>query len=381
MAALFAKGFRPFFLLAALHASLTVPLWFLTLGGYLGLPAHFVAPYWHAHEMVFGFALAVIAGFLLTAVSNWTGRETVTGAPLALLALLWLSGRALIFVPFDLSPWLVAVVDLAFIPALGVVLGRPLIATMSRRNYGFLGLLTALFGANLAMHATLFGAPAPYLARGARFGVDVVVLMIVVMTGRILPMFTQNATRALGIRSHPALDRAAVLLLAALALGDGAGGGDSWLRPLAVVAGVLVVARAWHWGARHTLAHPLLWVLHAATGFIALGLLLRGAGAEASAATLHALTVGSIGLATLGMMARVALGHTGRMLAAPRLMTPAFLLVSLAASLRVLSPLFGQSVYLALTTLSGVAFALAFALYLVAYGPMLVKPRIDGKSG
>ncbi len=372
--AFLAKGFRPFFFLASAYAALSLPLWVLSLSGHLAVNTRFIAPYWHAHEMVFGFALAVIAGFLLTAVANWTGRETATGLPLALLALLWIAGRVAVLAGDLLPGRLAAGIDLAFIPSLAIALARPIINTKNRRNYGFLGLLALLFSANSMMHA---GA----LAKGSRLGVELVVVMIVVITGRVLPMFTKNTTRLEHIRSHPLLDRAAIGATVLLALADVGGVDETWTDRLALVAGIFVLARMLHWGGRHTLRHPLLWILHAACGFVGLGLLLRFFVPWSPSTWLHALTAGGIGLATLGMMARVALGHTGRMLVPPKLVVVAFWLCLLAALIRVFGPLAGSAIYLPAMILSGSAFALAFALYLVAYAPMLSAVRVDGRPG
>jgi uncharacterized protein involved in response to NO len=247
-------------------------------------------------------------------------------------------------------------------------------------------LLTALFAANVAMHTAALGGPSWLLRRGSGLGVEIIVVMIVVITGRVVPMFTRNATRKEAIRSLPALDKAAIFAMIALLLGDAFGVGETWMSRVALVASVLVIARAWHWGTRYTLGHPLCWILHLACGFVAVGLFARFLAQYfpilgSSTTALHALTAGGIGLSTLGMMARVALGHSGRMLVASRTTSIAFVLGTLAAGSRVLGPLFGSSAYLPSMIVSGTLFAAAFGLYLWVYGPILLTPRVDGKAG
>jgi uncharacterized protein involved in response to NO len=357
-------GFRPFFWLAALYAALSLPLWLAALVGHFSLEPRFPAPYWHAHEMVFGFTLAVVAGFLLTAVSKWTGRETARGGHLAALALLWIAGRLVVLGGNALPPVLVWAVDLAFLPALALTVARPIVATRNHRNYVFLVLLGLMFVGNALMHAG-------QLQRGARLGVGIVVVMIVAITGRVVPMFTRNATRVESIRSLPWLDRIALGTTLAVALGDLFGLDLRVVNGIALVAGASVILRTWHWGTLHTLRQPLLWVLHAAVWFVGVGLALRFFADAYPSMSVHALTVGGIGLSTIGMMARVALGHTGRMLVAPRSVTVGFVLCVVAAAVRTVVPLLGPSAYLPGMLLAGTAFALAFALYLVAYTKIL----------
>lgn len=390
-APMLAKGFRPFFLAAAMFAALIVPLWLLTFGGHAAVSgAYFGAQLWHAHEMVFGFASAVIAGFLLTAVGNWTGRETAVGAPLLALVLIWLLGRIAVSFPTPLPRGVPALLDLAFLPSLALVLARPLVAAGNRRNYVMLGVLGALWLANVAMHVDALGYTSltgTGLARRAVLvAVDVVVFVVAVMAGRIFPMFTRNGTGAQNIRNVPALDRAALVALAFVTLFDAAWPESRAAALISAVAAVLSIARALHWGTRHAMRVPLLWILHLGYAFLPLGLLFKAAalsglvGAAPSLAT-HALTVGVIGLTTLGMMARVALGHSGRPLAPPRSAVIAFVLVAAAAFVRVFAPLAFRAHYVETVTAAGTMWALGFTLYAIAYAPILMRARIDGKSG
>jgi uncharacterized protein involved in response to NO len=382
-----AKGFRPFFLLAAVYAVIMVPLWLAVVNGKLAPSTYLQPSVWHAHEMTWGFASAVVAGFLLTAVGNWTQRETATGALLAGLVLLWVAGRSAMLFAAALPRGVPAAVDLAFLPGLAIVLARPLLATNNRRNLMVVAILIALFAANLVVHSEGLGVLPSGSARGATLlSVDLIVLLILIISGRIFPMFTRNATGVAAIRSIPWLDRACVAAMAALLLVDAlARPGDALSAILAGVVGLLAAARAVHWGARHSLRDPLLWVLHAGYAWVVVGLLLRGAagvlGAPPSSAATHALTVGAIGTLTLGMMARVALGHTGRQLVAPSSMTAACVAITLAALVRVLVPWLAPAHYAVGLFATGVLWVLAFAVFLVAYAPMLCRPRVDGRPG
>jgi uncharacterized protein involved in response to NO len=382
-----AKGFRPFFLLAGAFAAAVVPLWILVVAGVVHPAGYLEATAWHAHEMVFGFSVAVIAGFLLTAVGNWTGRETAVGGPLLALAALWAAGRVAMLVPGALPRGLPALVDLAFLPALLAVLARPLVQARNRRNFVMLAILGALFAANAVVHASALGVAAPGAARHACLvALDVVVLVILIIAGRIFPMFTRNATGVESIRSSRALDALAVASMAALTLLDAiAPEGGAASSVVAGAAGVLAAARAARWGTRHVARIPLLWILHAGYAWLVIGLLLRAlagfvAAIPASVAA-HALTVGAIGSLTLGMMARVALGHSGRPLVAPRSVAWAFVAVNAAAVARVVVPLVAPAWTLWALVAAAVLWTAAFVVYVAAYAPILLSPRVDGKAG
>jgi uncharacterized protein involved in response to NO len=383
-AALAAKGFRPFFLLAASFAAAILPLFMLALLGLVRPDAYLDVTSWHAHEMVFGFACAVIVGFLLTAVSNWTGRETVVGPPLLALAALWLAGRVALLTP-GLPRSATAAIDLAFLPAAALVVARPLIAAGKRRNFVMIAVLVALWFTNLTIHLDVLGWLPGWRRRGALVAVDLVVLLSIVIAGRVVPMFTRNATGMTTIRSHPRLDVAAVVSMALLSICDLARPDSGAATLLAAAAAVFAAARAVHWGSRHVGREPLLWVLHVAYTWIPVGLALRVAShvtpAVPAVLAAHALTVGAIGGLTLGMMARVALGHTGRALHAPRSMTVAFALITLAAVVRVLGPLVDIRAYRASLFASGTLWTAAFALYLLVFAPILTAKRLDGKPG
>jgi uncharacterized protein involved in response to NO len=383
--AVLGKGFRPFFLLAAAFALTAIPLWLVALTGHFDPGAYFGATYWHAHEMVFGFTVAVIAGFLLTAVSNWTELPTATGGALGVLAALWLGGRVAVLGAPWLPPVLVAVIDVAFLPALGLACARPILQRTDRRNYAFVGLLSGLSLANLATHLGAAGIWPAGLRLGNLVGVDLVVVAIVIVSGRVIPMFTKNATRVASIHGHPTLERASLALAALGVVLDAAGAPLLFTGGSAGILACTTLARAWHWGFRKALAEPLLWVLHVGHLWLVVGLALRAISALTPAvpftSALHALTAGSIGMLTLGMMTRVGLGHTGRMLAIPRRMAVAFGIVGGGALLRVVAALVAPHGQHALLMSAGTLWSAGFAIYLVTYAGALLAPRVDRKPG
>jgi uncharacterized protein involved in response to NO len=363
-------GFRPFFLLAAAWAALALPLWAFALAGASWAPALSVP--WHGHEMLGGFAFAVIAGFLLTAVRNWTGRETVRGAPLLALAALWVGGR--IAALGGASGPLVGVLDGALVLGLFVAILRPIVASRNFRNAPFLVVL-ALWGA-LEAGFHLDPARASWVLAQQ---LNLVVLLMVVVSGRIAPGFTQNALPEVAVVRSPRIERAALLLTATMVVAGMLGAPTSVSGIVAVLAGCAVLARARGWHATRTWRNPLLAVLHLGHAWLGIGLILRGVSIlipiVPPSLGVHALTAGAIGTLTLGMMTRVALGHTGRPLAAPRTAIAAYVCVTLAAITRLAGAL-APSVLA--WGLAAALFALAFVLYLVGYAPILLRPRADG---
>ncbi len=380
-----AKGFRLFFLLAGVHAVLFLPAWLLTLSARFAPARHLDAMTWHAHEMLFGFTSAVIAGFLLTSVSNWTSRETLVGAPLGALGVVWVAGRIVMTLPTGLPSWAVAAIDLAFLPLVALAIGRPILATKNTRNFGMVGLVLAMWLGNLALHADALGLLPGARGRALSLAIDGIILMIIVMAARVFPMFTRNATGVSTIAGNPRLDRAAVAAMLATTLADAAVSDARAGGALAAVTAALVAARAWGWGARHAARVPLLWILHVGHAWIVIGLALRAAsslgGLVSPVLATHALTVGAIGCLTLGMMSRVSLGHTGRMIIATPTMTTSFVLLTLAALVRVVTPIVRESAYRTSVYVAGTLWAAAFGLFVVAIVPLVFTPRVDGKPG
>lgn len=381
---LFATGFRPFFLLAGLIAALWVPLWLLVQQGEVASTSYLPANVWHGHEMIFGYAVAVLAGFLLTAGQNWTGLPTARGVHLAGLALLWLAGRVLLLV--DAPPLAAAIFDLAFIPALGITVAVPLLRARNHRNLVFLGVLAALFALNLLVHLGAMDVIAWDGRRVFWLALDVFVLVIALVGGRIVPSFTANAVPQAKVRSRAWIERPALAVLALLLLADAAMGEGPAVGALALLAAALHAVRLAGWDGRATRRTPILWVLHLGYLWLVAGLALRGVAAFVEAipddAALHALGAGAIGTMTLAMMTRVALGHGGRRIVAAPAIVGAYLLVSLAAIARVAGSFFlGSAGYDHALTLAGLLWAVAFLLFVVVYAPILVRPRADGRPG
>lgn len=378
--ALWALGFRPFYLLAAGYAALTVPLWALQYAGWLGTGL-WSGPAWHAHEMLFGYTLAVVVGFLFTAGRNWSGQPTPTGRSLQALALLWVAGRVMVLTPWPLAALLV---NLAFPLAAAAGLASALVPARNRRNYFFIGLLLVLGLVQAAVHAALAGWLQLPATLGLRVALDVVLLIMTVMTGRVLPAFTNNGVPGAGARNHPLLERAVLGSVGLLLLADLLALQGTALAVLLGAAATLHAARLALWRPWAARRNPLVWVLHLAWAWVALHLALR-AGSEfgwlaASPAT-HALTAGAIATLTLGMMTRTARGHTGRLLHADAADRWAYGLVSAGAVVRVFGPLLWPSAQVLAVLASAVLWSGGMAVYAVHYGPWLCRTRVDGLPG
>ncbi len=376
---LFFLGFRPFYLLAALLAALSVPWWLLQyrlgLGGGV-LPGMT----WHGHEMLFGFAAAVIVGFLYTAARTWTGLPTPSGAALAALAALWVAGRILLL---SGPGWLAAAVDVAFLPAAAVGLWIPLQRARNRNRF-MVGLLLLLAACNLGFHLAVHGVLDLLPGTFTRAGLYMVVFLVALMAGRVVPSFTRNAVPVARIRTSPRLDRAAMVALAVVLVAYGAGLTGAGVGVLALVAAALHALRLWTWDPWCTRARPILWILHVSYSWIPAGLLLLAGAAFGhvpEAAALHAFGVGAVGGMIVGMITRTALGHTGRPLHAGPMETSAYVLVHAAALLRVVPLLIVPALYPSALVASGVLWSAGFAFYLARYAPLLTSARPDGKPG
>jgi uncharacterized protein involved in response to NO len=378
--ALWDLGFRPFYLLAALFAALSVPLWALQFSGIIAQP-WLRGPLWHAHEMVFGYTLAVVVGFLFTAGRNWSGQPTPTGPALMALAALWLAGRVLVLTPFGVAA---AAVNVAFPLLAAWGLWRALRAAGNRRNYFFVGLLLALASAAAVLHLGQLQWLSLPAELGLPVALDVVLFIIAVMAGRVIPMFTNNGAPGAQARREPRLETLALGSVLALLAADALGLQGLPLAALAALAMAAHAARWWLWQPWKTLRHPLVWVLHAAYLWLPVHLGLRAAAALgwiAAGPATHALTVGLIGTLTLGMITRTALGHTGRPLRAGRIETAAYLAMLGAAVARVCLPLHDPTWLLQSVGVSAALWSLAFVLYLIRYTPLLLWPRADGRPG
>ena len=363
--ALLALGFRPLYLLAGGYAALSVPLWAAQYAGWL--PGASAAL--HAHEMLFGYTFAVIAGFLLTAVRAWTARPTPSGTALAAIAGLWIAGRILALASLPGA----ALADAAFALALAWGIGRPLVASGNRRNWFFIVLVLAFGAAGALFHA--------FPGRALVLGLDVVLFVIAVMAGRVVPSFTNNAIAGAAARRVQALEYAALGSILALI------GLDALALPVASVAFLAAILHAMRlalWAPWATRNRPILWILHMSYAWVIVHLALRALGEVGWVSPLlatHALTVGAIGGLTLGMMTRTARGHTARPLKVGPWEIAAYVLVQVAALVRVLLPLAFPGAYLVAVLISAALWCAAFSIFTVVYYPILTCPRLDGEPG
>jgi uncharacterized protein involved in response to NO len=372
----FSFGFRPFFLFSAVWAAVAVPVWVasMTLGD--GSVGSMDGRLWHIHEMLFGYLAGVIAGFLLTAVPNWTGRLPVTGLKLTGLFALWAAGRAAGFLPASMSVP-AAVIDSAFLVVFAALIWREVLAARNRRNLPVCLMVSVLAAANIAFHlrdqVPLFGPG------GERAAVAVITGLIALIGGRVTPSFTQNWTQAHGITRGPtAFNRfdAGVLALTALALVAWVAAPWASLTGAAMVlAGLANLVRLARWRGWLARSEALVWILHAGYAWLGVGMILLGLAALVPEAVpftagIHALTTGAMGVETLAMMTRATRGHTGRPRVADRSTTAIYLLILAAAVVRVSAPFVAEWT-VALLAVSAMLWAVAFAGFVAAYGPML----------
>lgn len=374
-------GFRPFYLGAAVFGALAVPLWLALLLGRISLDLSVAPLLWHAHEMLFGFAAAVIVGFLLTAGKAWTGLATPRGAFLGVLVGLWLAARiAAIVGPYALY----AVLDLMLLPVVAAVLIDVLMRARSRRNLALAGILILLALTNLCFHLAVLGMIDMSPMRALHAALALIVMIECVMAGRVLPAFTNGVTPGLNLKVRPRLEQV-TLALTALAL-------LSWVvdAPVsftAVAFGLAAAAhllRQWSWQPRVTRKRPILWVLHAAYLWLPVGFVLLALaqfGWVSVSAGVHALAVGATGGLIIGMITRTARGHTGRPLQASKAEVLAYVLVMVAAFIRVVMPLLAPQWFVQSLLAAALAWSAAFGIYLVIYTPWLLSTRLDGKDG
>jgi uncharacterized protein involved in response to NO len=377
--ALWALGFRPFYILAALLAALAIPVW---LAQYLGwtAPSARITLGWHMHEMVFGFAVAVVVGFLLTAVRAWTGLWTPRGAQLAALALVWLAGRIAML---GASAWLAAALDMLFLPWAAWAMYSVLQRAGNKRNLFLVLLLALLAVANGVFHGIVLGLLPISQFSPIHAAILLIVLIETAIGGRVIPMFTNNAAPGAKTGPSPRIDRAAMATVVAASLGWIAGVPGPWMAALAVAASAATALRLASWRPRRTVGLPLLWILHLSYAWIPAGFALlacAAVGLGTASTAFHALAVGSMGGLILGMMTRTTLGHTGRPLVAGWAETAMYVLIQTGAVTRVAAGLAPQW-RSALLTVAALCWSLAFTLFLLLYTPYLWRARVDGKEG
>ena len=373
-------GFRPFYLLASIFAAVSIPLWVFQYAGHMPV-AYLRSEVWHGHEMLFGYALAVVTGFLFTAVRTWTGQPTPTGPTLAAFALLWIAGRVLVLTPYETAA---ALVNAAFPVAVAVAIGIPLARSGNRRNYFFVAVLLLLAAAALSLHLSYLGVLAWPERASLQVGLDLVLFLMVVMGGRVIPMFTNNGIPGAQATRHPIVEKFALGGVLALLGADLLQSPSGVIAILAVAVAAAHAVRLYLWQPWRTIRTPLVWILHASYAWIVVYLLLRGfvaIGWVAEPLAVHALTIGAIGGMTMGMMTRTARGHTGRSLTADGFEVACFVLIQLAVLIRVFGPMLLPDAYVSTVIVSGACWSSAFTIYAVRYWPVLSRVRLDGKPG
>jgi uncharacterized protein involved in response to NO len=380
---LFGLGFRVFFALAGLSALILIVIWNSIFKGTLTTGHYFTDNYWHAHEMLLGYSVAVITGFLLTAVKNWTGKPTLTGDKLAGLALLWLYGRILPFYAGLLPDALIAALDFAFLPVLAYQISKPIIQAKQLKNLIFVGLLLLLTLGNGLIHAEILGLCQNTAWTGIQLVVGTIIILILILAGRVFPFFVERGLHGTLIIRNPLLDALSIgsaVAVFALQLWTISG---TLLALTAIFAVIVNSARLAGWYVQRIWYVPLLWILYTGYGWIILGFVLTALSAYSwilPSLALHAFTLGGIGVLTLGMMARVSLGHTGRALRVSNAMAIGFILINLAALLRVVLPLALPNWYNLIIYGSSLCWLAAFSLFMFVYAPILTSPRIDKKE-
>ncbi len=374
-------GFRPFYLGAAVFGALAVPLWLALFLGQASLSLVVPPLLWHAHEMLFGFAVAVIVGFLLTAGKAWTGLATPRGAFLGALAALWLGARiAAITGPYALY----AVLDLLLLPVVAAVFVDVLVRARNRRNLPLAGILLLLALANLCFNLAVIGVIAISPMHALHAALALIVMIECVITGRVVPAFTNSVTPALNLVARPRLEQA-TLAVTALALLSWVVAAPAGFTAAAFgLAAVAHLRRQWSWQPWVTRGRPILWILHAAYGWLPVGFILLAfaqIGWLSVSVGLHALAVGATGGLIIGMVTRTARGHTGRPLQASKAEVLAYALVMAAAVLRVVLPIVAPQWFMQSLLVAALAWSAAFGIYLVIYTPWLMTTRLDGKDG
>ena len=377
-------GFRPFFLMGGLYAVIAVVPW----------AARFVSPdsqaltllptEWHAHEMLFGYTSAIIAGFFLTAVPSWTNRKPVSGKPLMALAVLWALGRLVNWLPDHVPGLAIAIVDCAFIPLLVALVIRALIAGWSKRNLIFLPIFAGLFAANVMVHLDRLDIASGIASQGHRLALDLIVALIIILGGRVIPSFTTNFLRNHGETVLPLqsdlMTRLAVLSAVTMVIVNQASPDSVPGGIVVALVAIINAIRLAGWRGHRILNVPILWILFVGYGFVVLGLAANAMAVLGDwlprAAADHLLTIGGIGCMTIGIMTRAALGHTGRKPHASPVMVGAFIALGIAAVLRTIGPIIWPDHYTVTMAAVGILWIGVFSIFSVSFWPVLTRPRV-----
>lgn len=379
--AFFELAFRPFFLLGALFSSLSIVVWALIMRGDISATLYGGSLWWHIHEMLFSFAVAIISGFLLTAVQNWTGVKTINGTKLMLLVLLWLTARVLFFFPTIAPMWLIAAIDIAFLPCAAIALAHPIIKVKLWRNLMFVPILLVMAFINIAMHFAANTNDAALMSTASSAMVMMVTLVMTIMGGRVFPMFTANGTQTSRVQAIDWLEKLTIsstILVVLLTFNF------VTLAP-AIKAAILFFSAACHairvfrWKIWVTLKTPLVWSLHISYWCIPVGMVMYGLSELTTAVThsqaIHTFTVGAMGTMILSMISRVSLGHTGRGIAVGKTMTFALVAIVFSFVIRVFGS-YWLNDYSEVISTAAFFWVLAFGCFFVLYLPILTRPRV-----
>jgi uncharacterized protein involved in response to NO len=378
---LFRLGFRPFYLGAAACAVVFMLLWQQVYTERLVLRSGLAPVLWHAHEMLFGVVCATIVGFLFTAGKTWTGLPTPQGAFLGALVALWLSGRiASLVAPYPVF----FLLDLVFLPVAAALFLDLLVRAGNRRNLPIAAVLVLLAASNLLFHLAASGALTFAPVRALHAALGLIVILVSIIAGRVVPLFTMSVTPGLKLHASPTRDGVALALTACGLVMWVAGLWPLLSAVVLAMAAVLHLIRLLAWSPWVSRERPILWVLHVSYAWIPVGLALLATGQVgllAPSVGIHALTVGAIGGMLIGMMTRTARGHTARPLKASKLEIASFLMIPLAAVARIAAPALPGRGYEAALVVAGALWIAAFTLYLIRFTPWLLMSRMDGKDG
>ncbi len=380
-------AFRPLFFLGAVFSCVSMAVWLLFLNGQWQLPTYTTPFLWHGHEMLFGFVTAIVVGFLLTAVQNWTGIKGLSGKPLLLLVALWLAARLcfLIEMPIPFIEW----IDLSFLPLATYFLARPIIATKQVRNLMFVPVLTLMFLANLGFHFGVFSNDHLLSQQSLQAMLWLTVLLITLLGGRVIPFFTANGTKTPRASDQLWLEISVILSTVMVVITQGFGL-SKLLSPdmnsaLLLCAATLQMIRFLRWKFWHTTQISLLWSLHGAYAFVPLGMAMLAASYWLETLTYstaqHAILAGAIGAMILSMMARVSLGHSGRSLSPQKIMSFAFSVILTTGLVRSLGVWLAVESQLWWLSLAALGWIMAYGIFSIIYWPVLSRPRVDGKPG
>lgn len=380
-------GFRPFFLVAGIFAIISMAIWTASYSFSVEFNFSGVAPSsWHAHEMIFGYIMAVVAGFLLTAIKNWTGEEVLRGKPLALLLMLWLAARLLLLSGLMIPIEIIAVVDVAFLFFLTIACLIPVLKVKQYKQVGIISKLLLLMFCNVFFYLGVMGVLAEGIQWGLYSAIYMIIALVLVMLRRVMPMFIINGIDGeVELKNRAWVDNASLILLLCLWLVDVFTDFNQVTAILAVALTVLHAIRLAGWYTNKVWSKPLVWILVIAYTFIIIGFALTAAKVYFSISpflSIHAFTVGGIGLITIGMMSRVSLGHTGRsVFDPPAVVFWSLLALTLGAIVRVIFPLFNMDLYIYWVGLSQALWIISFVIFIFVYAPMFLSARVDGRDG